>query len=102
MQNEKQSKVYKVCENHKNFRKKVDEQTKGTPNRKMFAQTRNYSLKMNNLKRKKSLRQKEKEQTKRFSYGLMCLKPQDQKIQKFLQKREKNRRGRRHTEKRSP
>ena len=68
----------------KNFRKKVDEQSKGTITRKMFAQTQKYWLKMNNFKRKKSVNQKETGQRKRFSYDHMCLKPRDQKIQKFL------------------
>ena len=84
MQNEKQSKVYKVHGNLKIFRKKVDEQTKGTPPRKMFAQAQKYSLKMNNFKRKKSVKQEEKGPTKRFSYGPMCLKPPGKEIQKFL------------------
>ena len=39
---------------------------------------------MNNLKRKKSVKQEEKAPTKRFSYCLRGQKPQDQKIQKFL------------------
>ena len=39
---------------------------------------------MNNFKRKKSVNQKERGQRKRFSYDQMCLKPRDQKIQKFL------------------
>ena len=68
----------------KNFRKKVDEQTNGTVPRKMLAQTQKYWLKVSNFKRKKSVKQVETGQRKRFSYGFMCLKPQDQKIQKFL------------------
>ena len=39
---------------------------------------------MNNLERKKSVKQKGKGPTKRFSYGLRSPKPQDKKIQKFL------------------
>ena len=37
-QNEKQRKIIKVHENVKISRKKFEEQTKGTPPRKMFAQ----------------------------------------------------------------
>ena len=84
MQNEKQRKIHRVHEKMKIFRKKVDEQSKGTITRKMFAQTQKYWLKMNNFKRKKSVNQKETGQRKRFSYDHMCLKPRDQKIQKFL------------------
>ena len=84
MQNEKQTKLFKDHENLIFFRKKVDQQTKGTHPRKMFAQSRKYSVKMNNLKRKKSVKQEEKAPTKRFSYCLRGQKPQDQKIQKFL------------------
>ena len=39
---------------------------------------------MNNFKRKKSVNEKETGQRKRFSYDHMCLKPRDQKMQKFL------------------
>ena len=50
----------------------------------MFAQVRQYTLMMINLKRKKSVRQKGKGPTKRFSYGLMSPKPLDQEREKFL------------------
>ena len=75
MQNAKQAKVIQLMNKIKSFRKKVDEQTKGTRLRKMRAQTEKYSLKMNNFKRKKSVKQEEKGLTKRISYDLMCLKP---------------------------
>ena len=66
------------------FRKKVDQQTKGTPPRKMFAQTRKYSLKINNLKRQKKVKQEEKGSTESFSLDIISLKPPGQEIQKFL------------------
>ena len=84
MQNEKQRKIFAAHEKMKIFRKKVDQQTKGTHPRKMFAQTRKYSLKINNLKRQKKVKQEEKGPTKSFSYHLMSLKPPGQEIQKFL------------------
>ena len=80
MQNEKQRKIFAAHEKMKKFRKKVDQRTKGTPPRKMIAQTRKYSLKMNNLKRKKRMKQEEKGPTKRFSYDLMSLKLPGQEI----------------------
>ena len=84
MQNEKQRKVIKVHEKLKILRKKFDEQTKGTHPRKMSGQSRKYSFRMNNLEGKRSVREKDKGPTKRFSYGLRSPKPQDKKIQKFL------------------
>ena len=54
------------------------------PPRKMFPQTRKNSWKISKLKRKKSVRQKEKALTNRFSYSLRTPKPMDKKIQKFL------------------
>ena len=80
MQNEKQRKIFAAHEKMKIFRKKVDQRTKGTPPRKMIAQTRKYSLKMNNLKRKKRVKQEEKGPTKSFSYDLMSLKLPGQEI----------------------
>ena len=83
-QNEKQRKIIKVHENVKISRKKFEEQTKGTPPRKMFAQIWQHRLMMIDLIKKEGFRQKEKGPTKRFSYGLMSRKPQDQEIEKFL------------------
>ena len=83
-QNEKQRKLFAGHEKMKNVRKKVDQQTKGTPPRKLFAQTRKYSLEINTLKRQKKVKQEEKGPTKTFSYHLMSLKPPGQEIQKFL------------------
>ena len=42
MQNEKQRKIHKVHEKNETFQKKVDEQSKGTITRKIFAQTQKY------------------------------------------------------------
>ena len=84
MQNEKQRQFLEVHEKWKNFAIKFDEQTKGTLPRKMFPQTRKNSWKISKLKRKKSVRQKEKGLTNRFSYSLRTPKPMDKKIQKFL------------------
>ena len=39
---------------------------------------------MNNLRRKKSVIQKEVGQRKRFSYDHKCVKPREKKLQKFL------------------
>ena len=84
MQNEKQRKIFAAHKKMKIFRKKVDQQTKGTHPRKMFAQTRKYSLTINNLKRQKKVKQEEKGPTKSFSHHLMSLKTPGQEIQKFL------------------
>ena len=53
MQNENERQFLKVHEKLKKFTTKFDEQTKGTPPRKMFPQTRKKSWKISNLKRKK-------------------------------------------------
>ena len=84
MQNENERQFLKVHEKLKTFTIKFDEQTKGTPPRKMFPQTRKNSWKISNLKRKKSVRKKRKGLTNRFSYSLRSPKPMDKKIQKFL------------------
>ena len=84
MHNENEKQFLKVHEKLKKFTIKFDEQTKGTPPRKMFPQTRKNSWKISNLKRKKSVTKKEKGLTNRFSFGLRSPKPMDKKIQKFL------------------
>ena len=84
MQYEKQSKIFKVYEKSKIFRKKFDEQTNGTNPRKMFARVYQSSFMKVNLKREKSLNQKAKGPTKRFSYDHESLKPLDQELEKFL------------------
>ena len=84
MQNEKQSKIFKVHEKLKLFRKKIYQQTNGTNPRKMFARVCQSSFVKVNLKREKRLNEKAKGPTKSFSYDHGSLKPLDQKIQKFL------------------
>ena len=84
MQNERQTKIFKLCEKLKTLTKKFDQQTKGTHLRKMFAQMQQYTLRMINSERKKSVQHKAKGPTKSFSYELMTLNSLDQEIQKFL------------------
>ena len=66
------------------MKKKFDEQTKGTHLRKMFAQMQQYTLRMIDSERKKSVQHKAKGPTQRFSYELMTQNPLVQEIQKFL------------------
>ena len=61
-----------------------DQQTKGTPSRKIPAQPRKYWSRMNNFRKKEVAKQKAKGPTKRFSYDLGSPQLLDKKIEKFL------------------
>ena len=82
MQNEKQTKIFKVHEKLKILRKKFDQQTKGTPWRKMFPQTWQYQLRMTSWKQKK-IRETERKRSNEKLF-IWCPKPLDQKLEKFL------------------
>ena len=65
MQNEKGTKVFKVHEKTKILRKKFDQQTKGTPSRKMFAQTSQCQFMMTTFQNQKKRETERKQSNKK-------------------------------------
>ena len=64
MQNDKETKVFKLHEKIKILRKNFDEQTKGTPSRKMITQTSQYRLRLTTFQNEKKRETESKQPNK--------------------------------------
>ena len=84
MQNEKQTKIFKVHEKLKSFRKNLINRQKAHPEGKCLLKPDNNNSWWAIFEEKKSVKQKGKGPTKRFPYGLRSPKTRDQKLEKFL------------------